>query len=124
MVTINMISAPMNRQHYGIRLVSETEHKVTGRGVHNPSHMHTVEVWENGAWGNPDTDPRGLPFTEPYTYLMSPQSITISTMVTEPVAEGETLALGQVVELQRNGRTLGMFRIDADPLHNPHLTAV
>jgi hypothetical protein len=112
------------RDAYGILLESETMHDFTGRGIHNPHHRHTLQVWEN----KPANDGSGLlkspdgsgNTSEPYTFLWSPSANVISAHPGEPVKQGPTLALGDVVTLKVHGYVIGQIQCRARSLHNPH----
>lgn len=121
MTTINMIIGNENNQSYGIRLVSESLHRITGKGIHNPSFNHKLQIWENGAYGNPETDPHGNPFTEPWSYLWSAVPSVISAHPMKRDILGPTLAVGEEITLKVGGYPLGDFILTAGRWMDPYL---
>lgn len=116
------------RDSYGVLLVSEQVHRVTGRGVHNPHHNHEIQVWENrpskarGADPDVKVTPYGDPTEEDYTFTTSAQATVISAhRLGNERTEGDTLAIGDVLELAVNGYVLGRFVLTAKSLHDPIL---
>lgn len=124
--------ASSRREAYGVLLTSETRHTVTsgaGKRVHNPHHPHRLDVWENrehsiGSKTAGYLDPSNRPTSERYSYLLSPLAVVISASHQSRVPEGPTIAIGDRVELKVHGYSLGLFRVDARPLHDPHLTPI
>lgn len=122
--TIALVPADdYRRETYGVLLTSATQHDFTGRGIHNPHHRHTLDVWEcrpaNDGSGSL-RDPRGGNTSEPYAYLFSPHANVISAHPGKPVAMGPALRLGDVVRLTVHGFYLGEIQIRAKSLDNPH----
>lgn len=129
--TINLgPEASSRREAYGVLLTSETRHTVTsgaGKRVHNPHHPHRLDVWENRVevpGSGVFTDPSNRPTSERYSYLLSPLAVVISASHQSRAPEGPTIAIGDRVELKVHGYSLGLFRVDARPLHDPHLTPI
>jgi hypothetical protein len=117
--TINLVAADRDkRDFYGIILVSETEHRFTGRGIHNPHHSHVLQVWDTQGRA---TDPMGNLPTTRYYYLWAPRANVISAHPGANAPQGETLHLGDLVTLEVAGYEIGEFEIGAQPHHNPHL---
>lgn len=105
------------RSNYGVLLESETRHPVAGRGFHNPHHHHTIEVWENRR----GTDPFGKPTDQAHTILMNAQASCISAHPQAPVSYGETLRVGDRVQLEVGGFPIGEYVIQAGYLRDPIL---
>ena len=130
MTTIDLTAASdYQREHYGVLLESVTQHSVTGKGVHNRSHPHTVDVWANRlefADGRAECylDPRGRATEAPYSFLLKAQAVVISINKIDRPAQGDTLAIGDIVRLTVHGFSIGWFQIMALPLHDPHLVPV
>lgn len=112
-------------------MTSATQHMFTGPGIHNRNHAHSLDVWENrpskarGADPSVIVDPRGRPTDEPYSFLWSPHAnvIALHPVGDQPVM-GEPLALGDLVAVRIHGYVLGVFKVEAQSLSNPHLTPV
>lgn len=143
MIRVNLTPAePYRDEHYGVTLQSATQHRVTGRGVHNPEFNHRIDVWDNSrrlladvevprlskpaSEGDLYVDPYGFPTAERYSLLVTAQA---SCIVAEPAMrdttpQGQPLALGDVVELAISGYVMGEFVVTARPLHDPHLERV
>ena len=119
------------RDNYGVLLTSKTRHRVTGRGVHKPHHDHTLDVWENKMRDDYEgqaeayKDPRGG-FTEHrYSFLLSPHANVIAlNPIDDGLTEGETITLGEIVQVSIEGFGIGWFQVFARPLHDPHLVPV
>lgn len=119
------------RDNYGILLTSDTRHRVTGHGVHNPDHDHVVYVWENKIRDDYEgqaaayRDPRGG-FTErPYSFLLRPRANVIAlNPIDDGLRQGPDLWLGGIVRLTIEGFPIGWFQVMAEPLHDPHLVPV
>lgn len=122
---INLVPADdYRRDSYGILLESETVHRFTGRGIHNPSFDHKLEVWENRRRASDDKviDPNGVPSSERYSYRFAALPTVISAHPGEPVKHGDVLQIGDLVEIRISGYAVGLLRIEAKPYHNPHGT--
>jgi len=128
MTTIALVpTSDYRRDTYGVVLTSATEHYFAGSRVHNPHHAHRLDVWDNALRRFPDgtyTDPNGHTTTQRYSYDWSPQATVISAHRVDAATRGETLHVGEVVELTIHGYSIGHFAIGAAPLHDPHLTPV
>jgi len=132
MTTIDLKPASdYRREQYGVLLESVTRHNVTSRGVHNPSHQHRVDVWQNKMRDDYEgqaeayRDPRSGFTSSPYSFLLTAQASVISAhRVGEPDPEGEVLELGGIVRLTIHGFSIGWFQILNRPLHDPHLVPV
>lgn len=121
MTIIHMATANDNSQSYGIRLVSISLHRITGKGIHNPSFNHKLQVWENGAYGDPKTDPYGKPFTEAFSYLWSAVPSVISAHPQKADILGPTLAVGDGITLMIGGYPIGDFVLTAGRWTDPYL---
>lgn len=119
------------RDTYGVLLTSKTRHRVTGRGVHNPHHDHTLDVWENkmrddyAGQAEAYKDPRGG-FTEArYSFLLSPHANVIAlNPIDDGLEQGDDIALRDIVQVTIEGFSIGWFQVFAKPLQNPHLVPV
>ncbi len=121
--TISMITAAQwCTENYGVLLVSETYHDVTGRGVHNRHFPHKVEVWANRG----GTDPHGHQTDAPYSVLLSAKSIAIvaNPNMRDKTPYGESLVIGDEVDLAINGYVFGTYRVTAQLLSDPVLVPV
>ncbi len=126
---VNMIPGDTYRaETYGIILVSETEHYFTGRGVHNPHHSHSLEVWEHRRPADDGSgrllDPFNTPTSESHTFAWSPHATVISASPRPLPLRGDTLQIGDVVEVFVSGYPIGTFQVWAPSLHNPRLREV
>lgn len=131
---IRLIAAEKVDSHdYGIVYKSETGHDFTGPNIHNRHHRHVLQVWLNSV--KPDaltlTDPNGQPTTHELSFLWAAQASVISAHpgLRDETPRGATLHLRDTVELftsffPGSPRSLGLFRIEARPLHNPHLVRI
>lgn len=111
---------------YGIVLQSVTEHVFDGRGIHNRHFRHLLQVWDNIDREQEDgtyMDPMLEPTTERYSYMWSAQAGVISSAPIMSRALGESLHLGDSVELrlEDSGYVIGTFKIHAKPHHDPHM---
>lgn len=115
------------RDNYGVLLVSETLHTMSGRGVHNRSFNHEIEVWENrpAKWNGADPDqlvtPHGEPTEERYTFLTKAVPTVITAWPEERQEQGPGLAVGDQVELYVHGLSIGTFTVTAGVLRDPIL---
>lgn len=119
------------RDTYGVLLTSKTRHRVTGRGVHNPHHDHTLDVWENKMRDDYEgqaeayKDPRGGTTERRYSFLLSPHANVISARpLPEETTLGDPIEMGGVVQVSIEGFGIGWFQVMAKPLQNPHLIPV
>jgi hypothetical protein len=126
---IDLVEADSN--DYGILLQSKTVHRFVGKGVHNPSFDHLLQVWQNrpsrarGADLNRVVDPHGRPTNEFYSYMFSAIPSVISLVPRGPQPEhGVTLELGAVVTLRIHGYVIGIFQVRAQVAHDPHLVLI
>lgn len=125
--TINLQPAsPYRGETYGVLLESETQHDVTGPGVHNRHHPHRLDVWEHRRRYNDGdevlwVDPHGNPTKARYSYLLSARPVVIAARPVDRTPEGPALAIGDVVTLAIHGYELGQFRVTARPLADPVL---
>jgi len=119
-----------DRASYGILLTSATQHDFTGRGIHNPHHRHTLQVWDNsrrpnreaeGAAGQAYLDPQHQPTDQRYSFRWSPHANVISLHQVDVLpAVGPTLRLGDVLTLNIHGYVIGEIQCRARSLQNPH----
>lgn len=110
---------------YGVVLESHTVHAPAGRGFHNPHHPHRFEVWINRERDGVLVDPHGNPTGDAFSVLCAPQVLVISAHPDPHAApRGQAFTIGDEVTLLLAGHPLGTFRVEARPLHNPHLVQV
>lgn len=125
---INLIPASdYKRETYGIVLVSETEHRFTGRGIHNPHHGHVLQVWNNAKREQADgtfLDPHNRPTPMLHSFEWAPEALVIAAHPVFRRQAGESLVLGDHVELYVHGFRIDEYVVEARPLHDPHLTPV
>lgn len=120
-ITVEMVPADAYRtEHYGVLLASAAKYGVQGRGFHNPSFFHVVEVWEN----REGQDPHGRPTEAKHTVLLNAQPSVISTRPNTDLYADETLLIGTEVELVVNGFPIGSYRIEAGRLSDPTLVPI
>lgn len=127
--TIAVTAANETKASYGILFVSETQHRMTGKGLHNRSFDHIVQVWENRQTAAfPEgtlADPWGNATTETHTFAMKAQATVLTAHREEPrFAYGDTLAVGDTVTLTIAGLPIGEFQIVARPLRDPMLERI
>jgi hypothetical protein len=138
MITIDLIPASdYYTEHYGQLFESVTRHTVTGKNVHNRSFPHRIAVWDNTR--RPNTDPTrrvdGRPvgegrYVDPFgrgtdadrSFLLSAQSIVIAATPTERPERGETLTVGDTVQLRYpDGTVSGPMTVTSGFLADPGL---
>lgn len=137
-----------DRTGYGITHRSVGTVRMTGKGIHNPSHAHTLNVWDNtgrpnlhngqpvrfvGQYGKTEGGngaymcPNGRATDSALSLLFSAEATVISAHRSgfERPATPVTLALGDTVTVaDTDGNVIGRFTVAAKPLHNPHLEPV
>lgn len=130
MTTINLRPEASSRRTHGVLLTSETRHRVTGDGVHNRSHDHQVDVWQNAltfADGRERcyVDPSGNETARTYSFLLSARPTMIARhRLGDEVETGDPLETGGLVRLAIAGFGIGWFQIMAQPLRDPILVPV
>jgi hypothetical protein len=118
---IQMQSAdPYRATNYGVLLESVARYAVGGRGFHNPSFFHTIEVWIN----RNGLDPNNRPTETELTVLMSAQASVISQMPNRNIYGDEVLLMGDLVNLRLGDLDLGTYRIESRYLADPYLVKV
>jgi hypothetical protein len=134
-----------DRERYGITHRSEHVYRVAGKGVHNRSHPHRIQVWDNTVRPNSDPDrlteftgrvgpgayidPQGKGTDDPITVTTSAESIAITNSGrntgTEPsgqVYAPQTLTIGDYVVLTYPDGWLSQpYVLTARPLGDPGL---
>lgn len=129
-VTIHLQPADANSRSYGILMESTTRHAFGGRGIHNPSFDHRLDVWVNrrrddyAGQAEAFRDPQGRMTAEPYSYLWKPEAVVIGLNPAPRPERGLGLALGDVVTLLIHGYSLGDFQIRARRTYDPHMVPV
>jgi hypothetical protein len=114
------------RDNYGILLESASVHAASGRGFHNPSFNHVVQVWENRpAKGGPHkgevVTPDGKLTDETHTVCLKAQPTVISAHPGEPLKYGPALSVGTRVRLEVGGYPIGEYVVQARQLADPIL---
>lgn len=127
--TIALTAANKDEAHYGILFVSETKHAMTGKGLHNRSFDHIVQVWENRETAalpaGTLSDPWGNATTETHTFAMKAQATVLTAHRETPrFAYGDTIAVGDTVTLTIAGLLVGTFAVVARPLRDPVLERI
>lgn len=132
-IVINLDPADAyRRENYGVLLTSQTTHRFTGRGIHNPSFSHCLDVWTNKVHPDPELRSSAKPYRDPhghstdqgFSFLWSAQASVISLSPIARAPEGVTLQLGVVVTPLVHGYPLGDFQIRARRGYDPHLVQV
>lgn len=111
-------------REYGVLLESVTRHDMTGPGVHNRHHPHSIQVWENRVRDGVLTDPHGKPTSERYSVLTSAHAVVITAHREERPPQGPMLQVGDTVILHVNGFEIGQYEVTAKALHDPVLVKV
>jgi hypothetical protein len=93
---------------------------VCGKGVHNRSFNHRVDVWENKG----GMDPNGRPTTDSHTVILNAVASVISATPGEALNHGVDLGIGDEVALTIAGLPIGTFVITAQPLADPYLVRI
>jgi hypothetical protein len=115
------------RDNYGVLLESETLHTMSGRGVHNRSFNHEIQVWENRpskvTVADPDqlVTPHGQPTEERYHFQTKAVPTVLTAWKEERQEQGPGLAVGDQVELYVQGFSIGTFTVTAGVLRDPIL---
>ncbi len=137
-----------DRERYGITHHSTHVFRVTGKGVHNRSHPHRVQVWDNTLRPNTDPDrlteftgrvgpgayldPQGKGTDSPITVTTSAEAVAVTndgrttgTEASGQVWAPETVAIGDFVALvYPDGTMSDPYRLTARPLGDSGLTPV
>lgn len=129
MITIEMRPAPdRDREVYGIVLESATRHMVAGRNVHNRSFPHRVRVWDiqSPSRLSQGRDPiTGQESDEAYAYLLSAESVAITSTPQPRDPYGDVLVVGEHVRLAVCGHPLeGTFEVRSNRMGDPRLVKV
>lgn len=109
--------------------------RVLGRGVHNPSFNHIVQVWSNGFHecsrycgvdgpcrrAGKMLDPRGRETQDDLSFLLAAVPSVISAHREKPFVTGPPVAVGQQIVLE-GVAFWAAFRVDVERLYDPHLT--
>jgi hypothetical protein len=120
MTEIHLQPADANQQSYGIRFVSQP-FTVTGKGVRNPGHPHTVKMWENRRSATVPirfTDPSGNLTTDRWSFTLSASPVVIDGM---PHPRAGTITIDSVVRLVADGDPLGEFIVTPQRMADPIL---
>lgn len=118
------------RDNYGVLLTSKSRYDVVGKGVHNPHHRHSIDVWENQMRDDYEgqaeayKDPMGRPTVDRYSFLLSPHASVISDRPTDRAPDGGAIEMGGLVQLKIEGFGIGWFQVMHRPSHDPHLVPV
>lgn len=119
------------RDNYGVLLTSELQVRFVGRGIHNPHHLHSLDVWSNkvrqdySGQAEAYKDPMGHLTADRESFLFSPHANVISSRPGKPAEVApEAFEIGDVVVLDVHGYPIGAFEVEARRGYNPHLVRV
>ena len=141
-----ILESDYNRKTYGIEYQSLYVYRMEGRGLHNPSHPHRIQAWDNACRPNVDPSAPG-PFNSGvvgpgeyigpdrkgtdhrWHYVTAAESVAITnsgtntgTVASGQVYAGHVLAVGDVVRLVfPDGSASRELRVTARSLANPIL---
>lgn len=138
------LASEYRRTTYGVEYESTTLHKMTGKGLHNPSFPHRIDVWDNTRRPNPRNGqpvrfgdygpvdggngrylgPDRRATDDEQTFTVSAQSVMLAARPVERAPYGADLAVGQTVTVRYpDGRTVDMV-VTARQLADPVLVPV